>query len=237
MAPRWPQDGARWPKDGPKMVQDGPKMAQDTRRWPKMAQDGPKMAPRCPKMAPRWPKIAQDSPKMAQDGPKMAPRWLKMVPRRPQDGTRWPQEGPKMAQDSPNMVQWGGLPLRYPPPLPVASDERVKYPSEFVSPLGKRSIPQTPPPAPRHGPALLWTCVLRHFFASVFENVHHSRAVCPLWPFLSSTDWEMRGSKLIKKQAFYRSSSSNKYLEFKTKNNKMKLSLESGDDFMKTMLS
>ena len=55
--------------------------------------------------------------------------------------------------------------------------------------------------------------------------------------FLATGNYVLRCLKLIKRPAFYRSNSLKKDLEFKTKNIKMKLSLESGDDFMKTMLS
>ena len=68
-------------------------------------------------------------------------------------------------------------------------------------------------------------------------NAHHSHDVCPLLLMWATRECNLETSKLVKKPGFYQSNSSNNALEFKMKNIKMKLSLESGDDFMKTMLS
>ena len=150
----------------------------------------------------------------------MAPGWLKMVPRRPQNCPRWPQEGPKMAQDSLNMVQWGGSSSKVRRPCLWQVTSVLNGLPNSGSPLGKRSIPQTPGPAPPPPLDYLCPCVLRRFFASVFGNVHHSRTVCPLWSILATRDCNLGCSKLLKKHAFYRSNSSKKILNLRRKTTK-----------------
>ena len=105
-----------------------------------------------------------------------------------------------------------------------------------VTPLGKRSIPK-PQDRTAYTIGLLFALCFTRFFAGVFENVHHTHAVCPLWRLYPPLDCRQRSSELINKPKFYQSNSSKNALEFKTKNIKMKLSLESGDDFMKTASS
>ena len=68
-------------------------------------------------------------------------------------------------------------------------------------------------------------------------NAHHSHAVCPFLQMWASPDCTLETSKFVKKLGFYQPNSSKNVLEFKMKNIKMKLSLGSGDDFMKTASS
>ena len=102
-----------------------------------------------------------------------------------------------------------------------------------VTPLGKRSIPQ---PQDRRR-VRRRSSPLSGKMLTFMINVHHSHAVCPLLQNASTDDSGTQTSKLVKKPRFYQSNSSKNALEFKTKNIKMKLSLGSGDDFMKKALS
>ena len=73
-----------------------------------------------------------------------------------------------MAQGSPKMAQWGGLPLRS-AALACGKAERVKRDrgareAKFGSPLGKRSIPQPPGPAPPLLPTLATLEKFAHFY-------------------------------------------------------------------------
>ena len=103
----------------------------------------------------------------------------------------------------------GGVLDVYPPPLPVARQSVL----EMIAELAKRKgFPlwgsvAFPNPLDRHRlccrPSPLWRNLL-----TFIKHVHHSHAVCPLWPMLPTRDCSLRGLKFNKKHVFYRSNSS-----------------------------
>ena len=165
---------------------------------------------------------------MAQNAPKKGSRWPKSAP-------RWPQEGSKIAQGNPKMVQWGGLPLRSAAPcLQVVLRAEVWTKVQRTLPLWGNVVFPKPPDRRR---VRRRSSPLSGEMLTFMINAHHSHAVCPLLQITSTNDCRTQTSKLVKKPRFYQSNSSKHALEFKMKNIKMKLSLESGGIFMKTASS
>ena len=129
-----------------------------------------------------------------------------------------------------------GVSLLNPPPLACGKlSKRVGSLTEFMPfpILEKRSIPQTP----NRKRTFRRPSPLSCFRLAFYKSCHHSHALGPLWPKLTTSNSTHESSNLNENQMFSRSSSFQNVLNIMTKNIKMKLSRESADDFEKTVLS